>query len=192
MTDAGDEGGAFKSVRDVVTSRRTIYDFKRQVPDRELLIRSMDAARWAPNHKHTHPWRFYLLGEMATRKIVSRYREIVTERRGEETARIKSARWDSVPTWFVVTSERSENAVLERENYGACCCTVQNLALVLWSEGIGLKWSTGPVTQDPIFFDVTGIDPEAEMVVGLFGCGYPREIPAGKRPPFTGFFFQVD
>jgi len=173
-------------------SRRSIYDFKPDIPDRDLLISSMDAARWAPNHKHTHPWRFYLLGEAAVTAILSRYRELVLEKRGEETARFKSARWDAVPSWFVVTSRRSEDEVLDREDYGACCCAVQNLALLLWNEGIGVKWSTGPVTRDPAFFEATGVDQKRESVVGLFGCGFPSAVPDGKRPPFTEYLFTVD
>ena len=190
--EGGGAGRVAGNIRDLVLSRRTIYEFKSDVPDRDLLIASMDAARWAPNHKHTHPWRFYLLGAAAAGVIVSRYRELVREKRGEETARIKSARWEAVPSWFVVTSRRSENVVLDREDYGACCCTVQNLALLLWSEGIGMKWSTGPVTQDPVFFKATGIDPAKENLVGLFGCGYPARIPSGNRPPISDALFEVD
>lgn len=183
---------SYEDLKNLVVARRSIYDFKPGVPDRKLLERSIDAARWAPNHKHTRPWRFYLLGEKSADVIVSRYHELVREKRGEETARIKSVRWEAVPAWLVVTSRRSEDSVQDREDYGSCCCTIQNLALLLWSEGVGLKWTTGPVTRDPAFLAITGIDLEKENVVGLFGYGYAEVIPAAKRPPVSESLVIVD
>jgi nitroreductase len=176
-----------QSVLELVMSRRSIYNFEHEIPDPDVLLRAIDAACWAPNHKHTNPWRFYLIGDETRATIVSCYTRLVEQKRGAETARIKGARWGKTPAWFVVTCLRSEDQFREREDYGACCCMIQNLALLLWSAGIGLKWSTGPVTQEDSFFEATGIDPEKESVVGLFGYGRPSNTPKATRPPVSQF-----
>jgi nitroreductase len=82
---------------------------------------------------------------------------------------------------LVLTGARSDDALLERENYAACCCAAQNLMLYLWGRGIGVKWTTGGVTREPRFYELLGIDPAKESVVGLFWYGVPRAIPAQKR-----------
>ena len=43
-----------------------------------------------------------------------------------------------------------------------------------------MKWGTGPVTQHPEFFELIGLDPAQERVVGLFWYGYPDEVPVMK------------
>ena len=58
---------------------------------------------------------------------------------------------------------------------------MQNLALVLWSQSIGTKWSTGPVTQHPEFLEILGVDSHVERLVGLVWYGYPAEIPTLRR-----------
>jgi hypothetical protein len=38
----------------------------------------------------------------------------------------KYAQWKSTPGWMVVTSRRSDDPLVDREDYAACCCAVQN------------------------------------------------------------------
>ena len=67
-----------------------------------------------------------------------------------------------------------------REDYAACCCAVQNLCLSLHADGIGTKWTTGPVNFDPGFAEAVGM-PTNEYVVGTIWFGAPSKIP--KPPP---------
>jgi nitroreductase len=137
----------------LLRSRRTIHLFASEPPPRELLLEAIDLARWAPNHRLTEPWRFYLLGSETAEAVARLNADLVAEKRGEEAGRKKLERWQSMPGWFVVTSRCAEDPITTQENYAACCCAVQNLMLYLWSEGVGVKWGTGAVTRDPRFFD---------------------------------------
>ena len=47
---------------EALLSRRTIYAFEDRPVPGEALLRALEAARWAPNHKLTEPWRFSVLG----------------------------------------------------------------------------------------------------------------------------------
>ena len=180
------------TVAAVIRSRRTIHLFAPEPPPRATLLAALDLARWAPNHRLTEPWRFYLLGPATAEAVACLNAEIVAEKRGPKTAQAKRDRWLGMPGWLVVTARIAEDPLTTEENYAACCCAIQNLQLYLWSEGIGMKWGTGKVTRDPRFFDLLGIDPAEEKLVGLFWYGYPAAVPQAQRKPVEEFVTELD
>ena len=174
---------AIDAVAALLRSRRTIHLFEPTPPPREALLDAIEVARWAPNHRLTEPWRFYLIGPETAEAIAQLNADIVAEKRGAAAGQAKLDRWRTMPGWFAVTSQRAADAITTEENYGACCCAVQNLQLALWSQGLGVKWGTGTVTCNPRFFELLGIDPAQEKLVGLFWYGYPAAIPTAQRKP---------
>lgn len=173
----------FEIVAEIVRGRRTINDFREEQPPRERVLEAIELARWAPNHKHTEPWRFHLLGPESIASIVDLNARLVAEKKGPEAGESKRKRWAAVPGWLVVTCDRSSDLLREREDYAACCCAIQNLQLGLWSHGIGVKWTTGDVTRHTDFATLLGIDPAERCIVGLLWYGYPAAIPEQKRKP---------
>ena len=165
----------------VIRGRRTIHRFEQTSVPSELIYEAIDLARWAPNHRLTEPWRFYLIGPATAEAIARLNAELVAKKRGDAAGRVKLAQWLDRPEWLVVTCKRSGDTVREQEDYAACCCAIQNMALFLWSHGVGMKWASGAVIRDPAFFELLDIDPEEEFVVGLFWYGYPAEIPESQR-----------
>ncbi len=175
---------ATNPVAEAIQTRRTIHLFEPgRVPPEALLRRAIDLARWAPNHRLTEPWHFYLLGRETAEALAHLNADLVAEARGESARQAKRERWLDIPGWLLVTCRTSDDPVKAREDYGACCCAVQNLQLFLWSEGVGVKWGTGDVTRHPRFFDLLGLDPTEETVVALLWYGYPLEIPQTQRQP---------
>jgi len=166
---------------DLLRGRRTIHDYTDEAPPRDAILAAIEAARWAPNHHRTEPWRFYLLSRARGAEVAALNAELVRAKSGDQAADSKLRRWQAMPGWLVVTCARNTDAAREREDYAACCCAAQNLALALWARGIGMKWGTGKVTRDPRFLALIGADPAAEFVVGLFWYGYPAAIPAQQR-----------
>ena len=165
-------------------NRRTIHHFESApVPPEEEILAAIDLARWAPNHHLTEPWRFYLIGPETARKISRLNADMYGQSRGEQAGAAKYARWLGIPGWVIVTCLRSDDEIRQRENYAACCCALQNMQLYLWTCGIGVKWTTGPVTRTEQFFEIAGIDPEREMLVGLVWYGFAAEVPRVQRKP---------
>lgn len=176
----------------IITGRRTIHEFQPEpVPPEELILAGLDAARWAPNHHHVEPWHFYLPGPETREAICRLNAEMLAETKGPAAAEKKLARWRAIPGWLVLTSERASEPVREQENYAACCCAVQNLALFLWEHGVGLKWSTGPVVRNDRFYTLLDTDPVRERVVGLFWYGYPAEVPKMRRQPLSSHLSRL-
>jgi len=167
----------------VLRSRRSIDLFMADRVGVNALLAGIEVARWAPNHRLTEPWRFYLLGPVTMRAVVDLAVELDVAAKGERAGPVRRARLEAVPGMFVLTGARSDDALLDRENYGACCCAAQNLMLYLWRQGIGVKWTTGGITRQQRFYDVLGIDALKESIVGLFWYGVPKVIPTQRRRP---------
>lgn len=166
---------------EVLRGRRTIELFlQTPVPD-ELVQEAIEAATWAPNHRVTEPWRFYLVGDETKQRCLDLCRDIVAAKKGEEAADFKRESWSEKPGWLVVTCQHSDDELLEREDYAACSAAVQNFMLYLWKAGVGSKWTSGDITRDPRFFDLIGIDESEAFVVGLIWFGYPKLTPAQSR-----------
>lgn len=165
----------------VLRERRTIHEFRPERPPAARILAAIEAARYAPNHLLTEPWRFYLLGEETAAAIADLNAERVRVDKGDAAAEAKRRRWRAIPGWLAVTSLRNADPLREREDYAASCCAVHALMLHLWPDGIGCKWTTGAVTRDPELYELLWIDPQVEQLVSLLWYGYPAEIPRTTR-----------
>ena len=185
--NADSEAAASAAVHAALRERRTINDFAAELPDgwEAALSRAVEAATYAPNHKRTEPWRFHLLGAEAIRRVCELNAEIVAAKKGDVAGAKKLKRWLAMPGWLVVTCVRSdaspsmeEATGAAREDYAAVCCAVQNLCLALHADGLGTKWTTGPVNFDPRFGEAAGLS-ASEYVVGTIWFGEAL----GEAPP---------
>jgi nitroreductase len=165
----------------VLRGRRSIDLFAADPVGVDRLRAAVEVARWAPNHRLTEPWRFYLLGPATLRAVVDLAVELEVAAKGERAGPVRRARLEAIPGMFVLTSKRSEDALVEREDYAACCCAAQNLMLYLWALGIGVKWTTGGITREQRFYELLGIDSKTELVVGFFWYGVPKVVPTRQR-----------
>ena len=171
------------AVTKALTGRRTINNFETTQVSEDVVHRAIEAAIHAPCHKMTEPWRFTLLGDETISRIATLNAAEIAKKdpsKGEK----KKKRWEAIPGWCVITSAKSDGGLQEREDYAATCCAVQNFMLALWAEGVGTKWTTGPITRTAEFAELCGIDPRKEDVVGCIWYGFASNkgtIPAPKR-----------
>jgi nitroreductase len=165
----------------VLRGRRSIDLFAQEPIGTDELLEGIDLARWAPNHRLTEPWRFYLIGTQTAAAVIELAAEIDAVKKGDRAGEARRARLQGIPGFFVLTSARNTDALVDKENYAACCCAAQNLMLYLWRCGIGVKWTTGGVTRDPRFYELLSVDAAQEIVVGFFFYGFPKVVPEQKR-----------
>ncbi len=192
-----ESGGVLETVETVVRERRTVKQFLPMAVPRELLSRLIEAAVWAPNHRLTEPWRFYVLdgdsrarlGEVAAE--VMRSKALATggtPEAAERKAREAAAAWAVVPALVYVTSLTHPDPEVDLENYGAVCCAVQNFSLVAHVAGLGTSWSSGAVAAATELRELAGAGPD-ERMVGLIRVGYPDPAappaPARRTPGAT-------
>jgi len=166
---------------EVLRGRRTINLYlQTPVPD-ELIQEAIETATWAPNHHVTEPWHFYLLGSETKERCLDLCREIVSTKKGEKAGEFKREAWSEKPGWLVVTCNRCDDKLMQKEDYAACSAAVQNLMLHLWKAGVGSKWTTGDITRDARFLEIIGVSAAKAFVVGLIWYGYPKLTPTQTR-----------
>src|SRR6185503_14237142 len=112
---------SIEQVDALLRGRRSV-DLYEPDPVPSAVVRdAIDVARWAPNHRLTQPWRFYLIGPATRRGVTDLAVELDVAKKGERAGPIRRARLDAVPGFLVITTRRSDDALLEREDYAACC-----------------------------------------------------------------------
>lgn len=168
----------------LIESRRTCYLFnpKAEQPLTDLEIEScLRAAIWAPNHKLTQPWRFWVLGEHTQQQLAGVYAQLRADKRAEAGTDNHQAIYDAavdkfkaIPRIILVGQVLDKDAVVRKEDYAACACAIQNLQLMAWNQGIGVQWSTGPILQSEVTYHA--IDQESEQVelIGALYMGHLR------------------
>ena len=185
---------AYQAVAEAIRQRRTIKQFLPQPVPRAVLAELIELAVWAPNHRMTEPWRFYVLDDAARDQLGAIAAQItvakimgsggetdVATRKGVEAG----ATWRTVPTLLYVTMVRGANPEIDEENYGAVCCAIQNLTLAAHAAGIGTSWSSGAVAAAPALHALVGAG-ENEKMVGLMRVGYldpALTSPKSRRTP---------
>ncbi len=182
------------SVQDNILSRRSIYRFEERAVEIASLETAFEAARHAPCHKQTHPWKFYVLGQDARTSMIPEIERLAREKAaGKEDDEIREGIEKAVskilspPVLIAVTSAVTpEDGFREMEDYAATACSVQNLALSLWDQGIGSQWSTGGITRSDFVYEALGISPTKEKIVGFVKAGYPAAIPKREKKSIEG------
>jgi len=171
-------------VQEALTSRRTVYRYKREkVPDRTLES-AFEAASNAPCHKNTHPWKFYVMGEKTRGSLIPEIEKLAKKKStdGEELGAGISRAIEKIispPLLICVTSARSpQDPFREEEDYAATACAIQNMTLSLWGNGVGSQWSTGAITRSDAAYAAIGVTREKERIVGFIKAGYPEKIPS--------------
>ena len=181
-------------ISEAIKKRRTIHIFSKKSVPSEVVEKSIDAANQAPCHRKTFPWRFTRIGSK-TRKLL--YQLQLTLKFGNETINdfnLKNIRDKMLnPSHLLIASQLiTENKVQKHEDYAACACAIQNLALSLVEDDVGCKWSTGKITTDPNTYRIAEINPIEEEIIGFIWIGYGTEPPLFKRPLIDTIYRERD
>lgn len=158
-----------RDMQSIMTGRRTVDEFDTDTPvSDDVLERAVQCAIAAPNRSTSEPWRFVKVGPETVAKIA----ELKTTMETEDGAS-SSLHWVQIPGWCVVTTKLSpDKPDIELDDFKSTSCAVQNFMLSMWSEGIGTKWTSGPVQKTQAFADLCGVDPQKERVVGCIWYGF--------------------
>tara|TARA_Y100000589_G_scaffold242057_1_gene229651 strand:+ start:14041 stop:14628 length:588 start_codon:yes stop_codon:yes gene_type:complete len=188
------------SLQNVINNRRSIYRFTDQEISDEILQQALLAASNAPCHKHTHPWKFYVLGNESRKNLIptiSRLAKIKSEKmqsKDFETDNERAiAKIMKPPLLIVVTSKKSPNDKFrEKEDYAASVCALHNLVLSLWENNVGSQWSTGSITRDRDTYDALSIEFSQEEIIGFVKAGFPEKIREVKKKPLSEIVTYLD
>ena len=149
------------NVIDAIRSRRTVKSYRHEPVARVQLERILDAARWAPNHRMTEPWRFRVLGPDALRRL----KDVA----GEGAAKLERA-----PTLVVASYVPSPLPLHAEEDQEAAACAVYAVLLAAHAEGLASYWRTPGILCTGEGRNAVGV-PDTERILGLLHFGEPAD-----------------
>ena len=176
------------ALKQLIQNRRTCYQFadsKTHPVGDKPLFDCLDAARWAPNHKLTQPWRFWIISHKAQQDLAHVYAEHRALKKVDKSAELYETLYSKALDKFmaipkivmvgqVLNKEGPTQAITQKEDYAACACAIQNFQLMAWSLQLGVQWSTGAIIKDLRTYKRIGIDVNHIELIGVLYLGYQK------------------
>ena len=170
---------------DAIQQRRSVKRYTERTITRADIEPLLAAAALAPNHRLTHPWRFYVLGPDARHAYGlalgdRKARKMEDAEKARATRDTVAAEHRALPAMIVVAVVEQESAEIREEDYAAVMMGVQNMALAAVELGLGTAIKTGAVMADPAARAAVGL-PDDQRIVAIVNLGEPAEVPPAKR-----------
>jgi F420 biosynthesis protein FbiB-like protein len=184
---------------ELLRERRSVRHLKPDpVPD-ELILRILEAGRWAPSPHGTQPWRFAVLKDLTTRERLAQAMadawvdnlsmdgespDIVALRLAGSRRRMLEAPVLILVSLYTVDLDRypdeerrQSELAMAVQSLGAC---VQNMLLTTYQAGLDAGWMCAPLFCPEVVRDSLGL-PETHLPQALLPIGYLEAEP--KRRP---------
>ena len=178
-----------KKILETIKNRRNTKIFEDREIDNSQIEILLESAIWAPNHRNTEPWRFYVVGKGSSlrNKISEGIISLQESSSGNKlTQDQKDKIYDQIyssPPLIFVYSLLGENDEITEENYGAVCCAIQNIQLTATEMGLGVGWSTGKICKISNLDEILKLKDQLK-IVGVLSVGYPKSNSKKTRKDF--------
>lgn len=176
-------------VLEAIHTRRTTKLYRAEAPERGLIEQVLEAAVWAPNHRLTEPWQFYVLSGDSLREAAELRARATQEGFAEATEAIRRAKGEearrkalAAPVCIVVATEQADDPIVREEDYAASAAAIQNMLLSARGLGLSAFWGTGILVGYQPFRNFLGLAP-AQRIVGLVQLGYGAQERSQRRAP---------
>ena len=181
--------GTDVSVYQALYQRRMAWQFKDEAVPKGAVERMLEAAVWAPNHRLTEPWRFFVVDAASPLRqtLGDQAYEVSMERRGDPK-RADASRKSvlDAPLLIYVYCVPGPDDETTQENYASVCCAAHNISLAGVAEGLAVTWETGGATRHAKLKETLGAG-EDWVLATMLSIGVPAESPASSRTPVANF-----
>jgi nitroreductase len=178
------------SVIQAIKTRRSTPKLRPDPVPREALEQMLEAAVWAPNHRLTEPWRFYVItSEDAKRRFAEIRRRLRASAfpnpdAPEAQKALERITQDTMatPALIVVTVHQAENEEQREEDVAATFMAIQNLMLAGVELSVGTYMRTGPIMRDPDLRALLKVEDD-RRIVAIIHAGHTSDVPQKRRTP---------
>ena len=176
-----------------IFNRRTIHFFENKKVSENIIRDSIEAANQAPCHRLTFPWRFYSVNNKKRKQILDLAIEIKSKKKqvDENAENIIKEKYLNPSHLLIASQIMNKELTIQKEDYAACSCAIQNLAISLASDGVSLKWSTGAVIKNPKTYEIIDINSHIEEIIGFIWIGYGKTLPKITRPSIDQIYKEI-
>jgi nitroreductase len=173
---------------EVVVKRRSIRKFKEDPISEKVLLKVLEAGRWAPSASNSEPWRFVVITDVDVKKrialICTEFSRKAWTKFSPERARYLAARsgsWEKssmakIPVLVVVcytTLERLREELI----LGSTWTAIENMLLAATSEGLGsCVYTFYDVEEEDKIRLILGV-PEGFRIAVIIQLGYSAVNP---------------
>lgn len=170
-------------INNIIKNRRSItpplYERGKIVPD-EIILQILENANYAPNHKHTEPWRFTIFTGEGLSYFSILQSTIYKEYAGPKFKELSFRKLQDFPLMsshvIAIGMKRDKEMRLpEIEEIEATACAVQNMFLTATAYGLASYWTTGGITYLPEAKSYFDLEPD-DKLLGFFYIGYPAKL----------------
>ena len=171
---------------EAILSRRTHKDFNGEPVTQQQLEQLLELATFAPNHKLTEPWRFFVVPHEHVAELAQ---VVVNAIRDDDHPKlrnkIKMFAEELPKLGAFITVARipvPDDPTANAEELAACACAVQNILLGATAMGFGSYWSTAKIFERPTVREFLGIPDGMERIASIWLGGVVGEAVATRRP----------
>ena len=160
------------SLLEFLRSRRSIRKFKPEPPPRELLLKVIDAARFAPSAKNSQPWRFIIVEDPEVKSRLARIHPFAKPLESAPVAIVVACCIDESPLSYMLD----------------CSAATVYLLLAAHAVGLGTVWiqTLRNIEEIRKILEM----PQNTVPVALIAVGYPDEKPSPpQRKPLSELVF---
>lgn len=182
-----------KDFEKLAEERRTVHSYiKKDVP-LDIIEAGVRLSLWAPNHRLSFPWKYFLISEEKQKNIFQWACENKKlDPNGLSPLTEATKEQFLYPKILVLGLKKDANPAMQKEDYATLSCSVQILSMYFWQHGLGTKWSTGKVSRDPRLYSLVGAAENEVSLEGMLIIGWAKEIPqAAERPALESVFKTV-
>lgn len=156
-------------ILDIIRQRRSIREYKKEMPADADIEKVLEAARWAPSGLNNQPWRFLVIKDKAQKDGLANFTKY-----GDI---IKGA-----PVVIVVCMDIADSYNRDKDLMAIGAC-IQNMCLEAYSMGLGTCWLGEILNRKQEVSKYLNLDSDLE-VIAVLTLGYPDEdITEGCRKP---------
>lgn len=179
----------------LVKKRRSIREYKDEKVQLDLILKALEAARWAPSAHNAQPWRFIIITKNEIKKKLAEEmakawrkdleRDGVPKEVIHELINKSIYRFTHAPILILVCLIMEEMFPYSDERrkkieyilaIQSVSVAIENLLLALSSLGLGACWYCAPLYCQNIIRRLLNIPKEVDPIA-LITVGYPKEEP---------------
>lgn len=169
-----------KAISQLIKERRSTFTpmFTGDRIDDDIINQILENANWAPTHRKTEPWRFYVICDDAKLRLSEYQRDYYisnTPHEKQNDIKLRKTVNNALKSSHIIAlvlHRDPEERIPEWEELAALSCAVQNMWLSVTAAELGCYWSTPKSALEATSFLNLKED---EKCYGWFYIGIPQQ-----------------
>lgn len=160
-----------------ILGRRSVRRYLDKIPERDKILKILEAGIWAPSGHNNQPWRFVIIWSQEIKNKLSEltvYKSLIKE----------------APLLIGIFLDKKAmyNQIKDHQSAGAC---IQNILLSAYALGLGTCWIGEILKKEDKVKEILELEKEKYEMCALIAVGYPDDkSPRTGRYPLAHFLLK--